>query len=58
MLDHESKISEKLSEIKATVSHYVAEEFPVMNGLYVELEKAVQEMLSKISENRFVEENY
>ena len=58
MFNQESKISEKISEIKATVSHYVADEFPVMNGLYVELEKAVQEMLLKISDNRFVEENY
>jgi|GEM_PF-6010980 len=52
------KLTEKVQEIKISISNYVAEEFPVMNGLFVELEKALQDMIIKISENRFVEENY
>jgi hypothetical protein len=52
------KTSEKIVEIKNSISEFVLEEFPVMSGLYVELENAFNEMLIRISDGGFVEENY
>jgi len=52
------KTSERIVEIKNSISEFVSGEFPVMSGLYVELENAFNDMIVRLSEGRFVEENY
>ncbi|HTN47079.1 MAG TPA: hypothetical protein VL098_12080 [Flavipsychrobacter sp.] len=52
------QVYQKINGLKDVITTYVAEECPVMSGIFTELEKAVQEMAAKILDNKFIEENY